>query len=114
MRNFTPHKLTLLDGDDNVIAELESEGSARVQTFERFSEQLVFGNSDIPVVETEFGKVQGLPEPERDTFLVVSRIVAAALPYRDDLLVPNTSPTNSGAVRDEEGRIKGVRSLVRL
>jgi hypothetical protein len=113
IRNYTPHPLRVMDEDDNVLLELQSEGSARVQTSEVQRNPIPTVHGDIPLIETQFGEAFDVPEPRANTFLVVSRIVAAALPDRDDLLVPNTSPTPMGAVRDEEGRIQGVRSLVR-
>jgi hypothetical protein len=53
--------------------------------------------------------VSPLPAPEKDTYLLVSMMVAQANPHRNDLLVPDTSP--SGAIRDDKGRIIAVRGF---
>lgn len=53
-----------------------------------------------------YGPVRGLPDRQPDTILIVSVLVAEALPYRDDLRVPGEQE------RDASGRIVGCRSLV--
>lgn len=84
--NLTPHPLTMIDDDGNVVGSYESAGIARVDS--------------LPL-----GDVVGLPEPEEGTVYVVSVLVAERLPHRNDLRVPG------GQVRDGDGRIVGCRSL---
>lgn len=61
----------------------------------------------IDIKRTIFGKVVGLPTTNEGTFFVVSRLVMAACPSREDLVAPND------LVRDEQGRIIGCRSFSR-
>lgn len=84
--NLTPHTITIIDDNGNVVGSYESAGLARVDS--------------LPL-----GDVVGLPEPEDGTVYVVSVLVAERLPHRADLRVPG------GQVRDGDGRIIGCRSL---
>ena len=76
--------------------------------------------SRVSTYNVEYSEIEGLPEaPEVDTLYIVSSFVANALRERDDwerwrkhIAVPNTGPTENGAVRDSNGRIIGVRSLI--
>ena len=65
-------------------------------------------NLYIDIMEKSFNEVEGLPEPQEDTYYIVSALVAGAAKNRDDLLIPNDT------VRDEQGRIVGCRSLARI
>jgi hypothetical protein len=105
LRNFTPHEVTIfLDGR---VITIQSEGSARVS-----SRSIPLCEIDgIPVAQTIFEEVCGLPDPDPDTFLIVSQIVIAALPQRGDLLRPDSGPES--AVRDAKGIIIGVKGLTR-
>jgi len=101
--NLTPHRLNffILDHPEYSI---ESSGSARAAV-ERHRDGDVNG---IPVNQSKFGEISGLPAPETDTVFVVSRIVAEACPTRNDLLIVDET------VRDEKGRIIGARALARV
>jgi len=59
----------------------------------------------------EDGDVEGLPEPQSNTVYIVSTLVAQAVPHRDDIIAPDTSP--QGVVRDSEGKIIGVKRFQR-
>lgn len=134
--NLTPHNVVIIDdaGDvGKVVARFPSEGEARVSVEMTPSQSLVVegvevdltvGNTTIPatvpavvndvlvdVVRREFGEVVGLPDPHPDKMFIVSSIVMSACPGRDDLLAPDTSPDS--AVRDDDGRIVGVKRLTR-
>ena len=63
----------------------------------------------IPVVVETFGAVTDLPAPAKGIGYIVSRMVAAApmAAGRSDLFVPGEP------VRDEAGRVIGVKTLVR-
>ena len=65
-------------------------------------------NLYIDIMKKSFSEVEGLPEPKKDTYYVVSALVAGAAKNRDDLLIPND------IIRDEEGRIIGCRSLAKI
>jgi hypothetical protein len=60
----------------------------------------------VPVKRRRYGEVFGLPEPEEDTYYLVSYPVAAALPERSDLLVPDD-------MLRQDGRIVGCRKFSR-
>ena len=62
----------------------------------------------IDIMEKSFNEVKGLPEPQEDTYYIVSALVAGAAKNRVDLLIPNDT------VRDEQGRIVGCRSLAKI
>jgi hypothetical protein len=59
----------------------------------------------IPVNRAGFGDVEGLPDPQPDTYYIVSALVAQACPDRHDLLLPDDT------IRDDQGRIIGCRAL---
>lgn len=96
-RNFTPHTIQLNNG-----TAYPSEGLARVAaSFTQFDED--------GICSTEYGEVQGLPEPEDGTFIIVSAMVLAASD-RPDLVAPATG--HPDCVRNE-GRIVSVPGFVR-
>jgi len=106
--NLTPHEIRVVgeDGEERLVIP-PSGKVARVRT-----EQTTVGQvNNIPVVRTMYGDVEGLPEPSENTLYIVSTLVAQAVPYRDDVVAPDTSP--NGVVRDEEGRIIGVKRFQR-
>lgn len=104
--NLTPHEVVIVNSDNKeVIRKFPASGNlARVNTSTK-----IVGNLDgIPITETQFSEVYGLPEAEAGTYYIVSLAVAQREEYRPDLLVPN------GSVRDEQGRIIGCTSLARV
>ena len=111
--NLTPHKIDVIGEDGGLILSLPPSGEVARVTSER---KLVGHLGPVPVFQTVFGDVVGLPDPQPDTIFVVSTIVLSALSAagvsRDDVVAPDTSP--QGAVRDPEGRIVGVRGFQRL
>lgn len=103
--NLTPHDIVFVGDDGNVILTVTPSGLARVQATVVATGITIGG---IPITETKFGEVEGLPEPKEGTAYVVSRMVAEAAKGREDLFIPNES------VRDESGRIVGCRSLTQV
>jgi len=57
-----------------------------------------------------WGDVQGLPEPDPETILIVSGLVASRCGGRPDVFGPGTGP-NDQAVRDD-GRVIAVTRLI--
>lgn len=55
------------------------------------------------------GDVTGLPDKKDGVLLIVGALIRSACPDRDDLIGPDTSPT--GAVRNDQGQIIGVRGF---
>ena len=105
--NKTPHALNIydLEGTD-VLVTVPSSGMVRVsETIRTVSD----GKGEIPLVEVvrDPSKLEGLPEEQEGTVMVVSDITyQAAKPLgRKDLV--KAGP----AVRDDAGRIIGCRGL---
>ena len=108
--NLTAHTINVVNGESNIA--YPSEGLARVKTVEKEIEKI----NGIPVVKTVYTDVEGLPEPEENTVYLVSTLVLQALKAnginRTDCLAPNTGL--SGAIRDDQGRIIGVKGFQTL
>lgn len=108
-RNFTPHDLVVYNADrTEVVLTVPSEkGEDGKPTFIRVAQEYKNAGSvnGIPVAQSSFGAVTGLPEPQDNVYLIVSLMVAQACPERKDLLVPDT---NAGAVRSDAGQIIGT------
>ena len=105
--NLTPHAIHLMDDEKNILETIHPSGTlARVSVEDKqiMPKGLI---APVPVVSREFGEVEGLPEPEKETLLIVSMIVAqAAGDLRSDLVSPGH------LVRDEQGRVIGCTTLV--
>ena len=104
--NLTPHKITFI-GDKGRLGIDPSGTIARVSAKVKETGHIYvtkFGIS-IPITETTYGEVEGLPDPVDDTIYIVSSLVAQRVPDRKDVFIPNES------VRDENGHIIGCRSL---
>lgn len=68
------------------------------------------GQADgIPLAQTTYGALEGLPEPEDGTLFVVSALVRAAAGGRSDVASPDTGPD---ALRTPEGQVRAVRRLL--
>jgi hypothetical protein len=107
--NLTPHAIHFVDENGNTVLTVEPSGKlARVTTKIVQTGQRRFGDVVLPITETEFGEVEGLPDPEEGTIYLVSSLVAQRCKDRGDVFIPNES------VRDSEGRIIGCRSLGRI
>ena len=107
--NLTPHAL-VVRLNDGTERRIEPSGTiARVATTARE----VGTVNGIPVVETTYGDIEGLPAPEDGTVYIVSSLVLAAARAsgRADVLAPDTSPES--AIRDDAGRIVAVRRFTR-
>ncbi len=103
--NLTPHKVTVLDKDGNILMEIETSGyvpriGIRRETILSLSETI-----GVPVWKSVPDECNGLPIEYRyeqaGTYLIVSRVVKAQFPDRKDLLVPDE------LVRDDDGRVIG-------
>lgn len=105
IKNLTPHAIYIIGENDEVVAMFQSEGIARAEQKDEPAGEL----NGIPLVKTTFGEPVGLPEPEADTYLIVSLATAnaakAAGRTTKDLLL------TSGVVRDEQGRIIGCKTF---
>lgn len=101
--NLTPHDVIItVDGKTETI---KSSGLARCQ---EKSTQVDLIDGWIPVYETEYGEVSGLPEPKEGTIYIVSAIVAKAVQNRTDVFIP------AKTLRDSNGNIIGCIGLARI
>lgn len=99
--NLTPHAINIITSDRQPIATFESEGVARVAT-----KSVQTGEIDgVPIFETQYGQMEGLPEPQTNVFYIVSMLCKQACPKRKDLLIP------SQLIRDEKGQPVGCLGL---
>lgn len=111
--NYTPHAVKIVDGEGALVREFAPSGFAIRLASETKRIGTVAG---VPLTTTEYGEPVlvtpegdqvAMPEPEDGKLYIVSAMVRAALPGREDLLVP------AEQVRDDQGRIVGCRSLGR-
>jgi len=109
--NLTPHEIVIFDNEGkNVIKRIPPLGQVARVSVKRTK---VAEIDDIPVFRTEYGEVEGLPEPKEDTVYIVSILVLQALRgKRKDVVAPDTSPAS--VIRDSQGRIKGVKAFTIL
>ena len=103
--NLCPHPLSIMDKDGEVRDFPKCEAPARVSQ----SEEVVGNILGVEITKQKFGKVANLPEPKEGTYLIVSRLVAAAArdEGRDisDLLIPGPG------IRDDQGNIIGAKGF---
>lgn len=118
IKNLTPHVIRLrLSGSedpspDSTDVEYPSWAIARVATrakpvLNRDGVPMMLDGA--PVLCTEYGVVEGLPEPEPGVLYAVSLLVMQALPHRHDLIGPATGPKD-GVVRDGRGQVYAIRA----
>lgn len=103
--NLTPHPITIIRERLEPITVAPSGTIARAA---QSSRELRITDS-IRIIETVYGKVEGLPAPVPGTYHLVSgfvmNVLAAAHEYRSDVLKPEDF------VRDKSGNITGCRAL---
>lgn len=96
-RNLTPHAVNI----NGLIIEPDPADPARCIELREHA----FTIADIRFERVQYGAVQGVPDREDGTMLIVSAMVRAACPDRDDLCSPGT------LIRDDAGKIVGCSSL---
>lgn len=108
--NLTEHPINIIvsDGVEKVIPP--SGVVARVEVKKRQLGTIEADGVFVPVSAVTYGEVTGLPAPARDTVYIVSARVLEAT-NRLDVFAPDTNPDS--VVRDESGRVIGVRGLLR-
>lgn len=109
--NLTPHAITFFQKnleDQTMNKLLTVRPSGQIARVAAKTVVISEGFDGVPVTATEYGEVEGLPEPEDGTIYIVSSIVAERCRDRDDVFIPNES------VRDAQGRIIGCLSLGRV
>ena len=124
--NLTPHPITFLDENNNVILELpgcdnpprakekrKKKGTVCHAEFAAIHTEEIWNDSNyattvIPLNKVELSEIENLPDVSLEYYYIVSRIVAEACPERTDLFIPDET------VRDENGRIIGCRALAQV
>lgn len=110
--NLTPHAVSVVDENDQVLLSIPSTGVARASQTDEVVGSLEADGQTITVVETVYGEAIDLPEPAEGVCIVVSFITANAARAQGrathDLLL------TSGLVRDAEGRIIGCTRFARV
>jgi hypothetical protein len=101
--NLTPHTLNVVDSDDQAVTDIDPSGDVARVDVSRTQVDTVDG---VPVYDSTFGDVTGLPDPADDTLYVVSGKVLSAVD-RDDVVAPGD------LVRDSDGNIIGCRGFTR-
>lgn len=100
--NLCPHPVCVkhADGTESIIPQ---SGLARVAVAYREAGTVPLEGHAVPLIQGNYGGVEGLPDPVPDCAYLVSHMVRMALPQRRDLL----SPAN--IVRDDRGNILACR-----
>lgn len=113
IRNLTPHPVTIVRkrtlGEDEIveivkIIKPEAEAARLATKTERKG-----SINGVPISQTTFSAVVGLPPKKKGVILIVSQLVRSYLdrkqPDRTDAVVPNE------IVRDSRGAVLGAQSL---
>jgi len=106
--NLTPHTVRILTV--NGVLELPPDGPpARLVLAPDVPDGMIqIADHPVPLVRTAATpEITGLPAERSDTLLLVARVIAEALPDRDDLVYPHVT------VRNEHGLVTACRSLGR-
>lgn len=106
--NLTPHPINFLDAGNRAILTVPSSGVARAAQSRETIGWVELDGMTLPVTRSKFGAVEGLPAEQDDVIYVVSALTAQAVPEREDVFIVDDS------VRDENGRIIGVRGLAHV
>ena len=103
--NVTGHVVRVYAEDGSTIDIPPSPKVARcvVEPDRPHGEVSIEGIAVPVVISATTGTVVDLPEPRPDVLLIVSRMVASALPHRRDLVFPHH------VVRDDNGHPLGCR-----
>ena len=108
--NLTPHALNFMpESPDGPTVTIPPSGQVARCAVDRVQvDTVAVDGITVPVNQTQFGAVTGLPDPQPDTIYIVSAVVAQAVPDRPDVFIVDD------AVRDDQGRIIGARALAHV
>jgi len=102
VENWTPHAITLKNGWGTTTYE-PSGNEARLE-----KENQIVGDIDMFTVSRQVVTGHNLPEPQPNKILIVSAMILAAFPERQDLVAPDTN----NATRDAKGNIVSVPGFI--
>lgn len=101
-KNLTGHNVVILfDDSPSIVIEPEKTGAASLVTSVRFIKE----DGGIPMTKIVIDDIKNLPEEQENVYFIVDNAVKTALLGRSDLVVVE------GIERDENGNVKGCRSL---
>ena len=106
--NLTPHPVNFLGADNRVILTVPSSGVARAAHRRDTIGWVELDGMTLSVIRSKFGAVEGLPAEQDDVIYVVLALTAQAVSKREGVFIVDDS------VRDENGRIIGVRGLAHV
>lgn len=93
--NLTPHPIDFINGDGEIYKTIPSTGYARVIMHRDYIGKI----EGVPIKETYYREVYGLPDPKPGVYYIVSTIVALAVKgTRDDCF------TVDAVVKDDYGQ----------
>lgn len=107
--NLTPHTVNVCDESGSVVRSIEPSGKVlRLPTRAYAAGEL----DEIPLVRLSYEEPEDLPPAEDGTVYIVSSLMLEPLAAigRRDFVAPDTSP--GSVVRDESGRIIGVKRFI--
>lgn len=105
--NLTPHEIVLRGSDGDTVVPPSGVVARVANTPGNLTRP---SGLPVPVAEPDTrGRVEGLPEITKNTFLIVSGMVGEWA-HRPDILVLGTGP-DDGAVRNARGQIEAVTRL---
>lgn len=99
--NLTPHDIRVENCNTEIVT-FPSQGVARLAT--KQSSTLV---GEFSFSRTEYGAIEGLPEPIDGTIYIASMLVAQAA-KRSDVVSPDSGPT----AQRKDGQIEFVRGFI--
>ncbi len=108
--NLTPHELTIWDNRNEIVGQIASAGSLRVEETRETVDEI----EGIPVIQRGFAdKINGLPEMNlEELYLYVSLLAGLSMKAAgidiSRVLIPGEEH------RDSEGRIDGILSFGKL
>ena len=109
MINLTPHTVNVCDENGSAMRSIEPSGKVlRLPTRAYAAGEL----DGIPLVRLSYEEPEDLPPVEDGTIYIVSSLMLEPLAAmgRRDFVAPDTSP--GSVVRDEGGRITGVKRFI--
>ncbi len=105
--NLTPHDVVIIGDGCRLV--LTPEASPARCVIERTQvDQVMIGEQSISVYQSTVTDPPVLPGRRAGVLLVVSRMVAEAVPEREDLVFPD------GLVRADDGSVIGCTALARI
>jgi len=102
--NLTPHDITIFAKEGTIVLP-GSDKPARLEENTVYGWCVQHDGIEVKLPIVSYGQVFNIPDPDRTKQLIVSQMVAQALPDRLDLFYPYDM------VRDNKGVILGCRSL---